>query len=293
MAAAGRLEHRPGMKRAACLAAWTVLVLTGVAARGDDDERVGCHLTPGHATPQGEVPLGEVRRYDARVGAKAVAPAPVMIVFHAWGGRESALKNRLDPDRYWPEAVLIAPVGLHRMLPEAGPRRRPGWQFVQGEYGDRDIAFFDALLEDVSERFCIDPDRVTLSGYSNGGAFANLLACLRSEKIAGIAPVSSSGPPDGLVCHGSVPVLVQHGRDDDVIPLRDGLHSFGRWARYNACEAPPDDLPRGCTEAVGCAVPTRFCLTLFGHGWPTGTSQRIVEFLGAQRRRPAVGGGGR
>ena len=274
------------MKRAALLAAWTVFGLTSLPARGED-EPVACQLEPGRSAHEVEVPLGEVRRYQARVGAKAVAPAPVLIVFHAWGGRETSLENRFDPDRYWPESVVIAPQGLHRMLPEAGPRRRPGWQFVQGEYGDRDVAFFDALLEDVAQRFCIDPDRITLSGYSNGGAFANLVACLRPDAIAGIAPVSSAGPPERLACGAPVPVLVQHGRDDDVIPLASGLTTFARWAKTNACEAPPADLPKGCSDAVGCAATTRFCLTLFDHGWPTGTSQRIVEFLREQRRTPA------
>jgi polyhydroxybutyrate depolymerase len=275
------------MKRVAIVAAWIAVSAGSGVARGADDV-TSCSLEPGRSTHQVEVVLGEVRRYHARVGSKAVSPAPVLIVWHAWGGRESSLELRLDPDRYWPEAVLIAPEGLPRVLPEAGPRRRPGWQFIQGEYGDRDIAFFDALLEDVSERFCIDRDRVTLSGYSNGGAFANLLGCLRAGQIAGIAPISSAGPPEGLACTGSVPVMIQHGRDDDVVPLSAGITSFARWSLNNFCEAPPGDLPRGCTEAVGCAVSTRFCLTLFSHGWPYGTSERIVEFLRAQRLQPPL-----
>ena len=277
------MTHRRRMARVALAAAWTALFLVGGAVRGAAQERA-CALEPGRSSHDLEVVLGDARRYHARVGAKAVAPAPLLIVWHGWGGRPTTLEERFAPDLYWPEAVLIAPEGLPRALPEAGPRRRPGWQFVAGEYGDRDLAFFDALLEDATQRFCIDPERVTLAGYSNGGAFVNLLGCLRGGRLAGIAPVSSGGPPDGLACTGPLPVLIQHGRDDDVIPLRTGLESFAHWAGANACDAPPADLPRGCSEARGCAVPTRFCLTLSGHDWPIGTSQRIVDFLRAQRR---------
>jgi polyhydroxybutyrate depolymerase len=271
------------MRRRAGTLSGLALAIVATAAQAADAPR-DCHLEPGRSTHQLEVMLGEVREYHVRVGPKATAGAPVLIVFHAWGGRESSLELRFDPDRYWPEAVVIAPEGLPRMLPAAGPRRRPGWQFVQGEYGDRDIAFFDALLEEVEERFCIDPERVTLAGFSNGGSFAHLLGCLRADKIAGIAPVSSAGPPLEQACTGAVPVMIQHGRDDKVVPLSAGITSFARWAHNNSCDAPPDDLDRGCSEAVHCAVPTRFCLTLYDHGWPYGTSERIVEFLRAQRR---------
>ncbi len=271
------------MRRLAGISFGLWIAVGAVSAYGEEPAR-DCHLEPGRSTQQIEVMLGEVRRYYARVGPKAQPGAPVLVVFHAWGGREASLEVRLDPERYWPEAILIAPEGLPRMLPEAGPRRRPGWQFVQGEYGDRDVTFFDALLEDIEERFCIDPERVTLAGYSNGGSFAHLLGCLRADKVAGVAAIASAGPPLDQACTGAVPVMIQHGRDDKVVPLAAGLTSFARWAQNNSCEAPPDDLDRGCSEAVACAAPTRFCLHLFGHGWPLGTSERIVEFLRAQRR---------
>ncbi len=162
--------------------------------------------------------------------------------------------------------------------------RHAGWQIVPGELGDRDLAFFDALLEDVSARYCIDRAHVTSAGFSNGGFFSNLLGCVRGERLAAIAPVSGAGPIGNPPCGGPVPVLVQHGRRDAVVPFRAGRASFDGWAQRNGCEETGADAEQGCRAAAGCAAETRLCATDAAHTWPSGTSERMVDFLRAQRR---------
>ncbi|MEM7409608.1 MAG: hypothetical protein AAF430_05135 [Myxococcota bacterium] len=248
-----------------------------------------CSLEAGRSRHEVEVVLGYKRNYEVVVGPKAdsLEAAPLVFAWHAFGQNPKLFARTIDIARDWPEAVVVAAQGLRRTLPHS-PRRERGWQVALGEYDNRDLAFFDALLADVSQRYCIDPRRVMSTGYSNGGSFTNLLGCLRGDVLAAIAPVAGSGPLLDTTCQQPLPALVQHDERDKLIPFQVGVTSFAHWAHNNACESPPKGLPRGCADAMGCKVQTRFCVTSYGrHVWPGGTTRRIVEFFRQQRRAEA------
>ena len=174
----------------------------------------------------------------------------------------------------------MAPQGRPRRLPGLGNERRAGWQLQAGELGDRDLAFFDALLAALSEQYCIDRSRVYSAGMSNGGYFSNLLGCQRSRDLAAIAPTAAGGPhPES--CSGPVAALITHGRRDDIVPFRSARESLAVWARQNGC-AMPEDLPdQGCVALAGCSKPTAFCAHRGGHVWPGDASAAIVRFVRA------------
>jgi len=65
-------------------------------------------------------------------------------------------------------------------LPTAGklidPQgRMAGWQFAAGDYGDRDLKFFDAMLASLRQDYRVDNKRIFVTGHSNGGGFSYLL----------------------------------------------------------------------------------------------------------------------
>lgn len=267
--------------RAVRLAVIVALALPGVACAESGD---ACSLRAGRATHEIEVE-GTTRRYHVVVGsgAEASGPAPLVLLWHGWGDRGSSFLRAPDLERLWPEAVAVAAEGLPRRFPGMGGSQA-GWQIEPGELGDRDLAFFDALLEDVSQRYCVDRSRVTSAGFSNGGYFSNLLGCVRGTRLAAIAPVGGGGPVGEPECGDAIPVLVQHGERDPVVAFASGRTSFESWARRNGCDAPEPDAASGCRAATGCSAETRLCATNAAHTWPPGTSERMVEFLRAQRR---------
>ena len=57
-----------------------------------------------------------------------------------------------------------------------------------------DIAYFDAMVEDLKLNYAIDAKRLYLTGFSNGGQMAGRLAAERSTVFA--AGASSAGPAD-------------------------------------------------------------------------------------------------
>jgi Phospholipase/Carboxylesterase len=83
-----------------------------------------------------------------------------------------------------------------------------------------------ALVREVMSLFNVDPDRVFLSGSSNGGTGAFLYATLWTHRLAAAVPLMGAGTamferePPALANLARLPMLFLHGADDRVIPVR-------------------------------------------------------------------------
>ena len=73
------------------------------------------------------------------------------------------------------------------------------WDISGDPSTNADLAYFDALLEEVGNTECIDTSRVYATGLSNGAMFTSFLICERSEVLAAAAPVA--GVTDSRVVH--------------------------------------------------------------------------------------------
>ncbi|MBK9308315.1 MAG: hypothetical protein IPM58_14830 [Nitrospira sp.] len=78
-------------------------------------------------------------------------------------------------------------------------------------------------IQDVTRRYHIDPDRVFLTGMSNGGIGAWLIGMHHAPLFAGIAPMAS-GLDDVLmpflVNLRNTPIYIIHGAKDQVMPVQ-------------------------------------------------------------------------
>ncbi|MEO1250417.1 MAG: prolyl oligopeptidase family serine peptidase [Pseudomonadota bacterium] len=91
-----------------------------------------------------------------------------------------------------------------------------------GSVPDADeLAYFDAVLEDVTTRFPIDPKRLVAAGFSAGGMMVWTLACHRSERFAGFVPMAGTfWRPTPERCTSPPASLVHiHGDADNIVPL--------------------------------------------------------------------------
>lgn len=262
-------------------------MVPGVAAAGGEGVAsvLHCPLEPGRSSFSMEV-AGRSRRVAVEVGPRAgkAGPAPVVFLWHGWGSDPRNLLATTRLAKTWPEAVAVAPTGLGRRFPGAGYRSLPGWQIAPGEFENRDLRLFDALVLELSKLDCLDSDRFVSSGFSNGGFFSNLLGCERAAVLAAIAPVGGGGPPGD--CEAPLPVWIAHGRGDRVVSVREGRATFARWRERNSCEegakAPGDSA--GCFSAPGCREETALCTFGGGHWWPRDLLPDWRRFLEAQRR---------
>ena len=245
-------------------------------------EVASCSLAVGNSVQTIEV-AGSARRFRIAVGARATALSPLVFIWHGWGGTASSMLRIFDPARLWRDAIVVAPEGMVRSFPGLSGTPRPGWQIASGEFGDRDLHLFDAIVESLRRRGCVDPNRIYSTGFSNGGFFSNLLGCQRGEVVAAIAPVSGGGPRE-RPCGSPVPVMVTHGSVDEVVPYREGERSFQSWLVENTCRSPGEPSATSCVSAQDCDTDTRFCSFRGGHRWPRGAAERIADFFRAQTR---------
>ncbi|MGE0609112.1 MAG: PHB depolymerase family esterase [Pirellulales bacterium] len=146
-------------------------------------------------------------------------PAPLVIAFHGMLIDSKDLMPRYTKLNQTAEKykfILAYPNAIDR-----------SWVLADDKI-KRDLAFFDALLERLSFDHQIDSQRVYVTGMSNGGYFAHLVAKERSTVVAAVA--SHSGTLGlqtllGVNADRKFPVLIIHGSRDQILPVA--------WAREN------------------------------------------------------------
>ena len=83
----------------------------------------------------------------------------------------------------------------------------------------QDIDFVEALIDDLSAKYEIDPARIYAVGYSLGSMFSYELACQLDDRFAAIASFAGTMPVAPIDClpERNVPLLHLHGDDDPII----------------------------------------------------------------------------
>lgn len=79
------------------------------------------------------------------------------------------------------------------------------------------------LLDEVSNKYPVDQDRVYLTGLSMGGYGAWELAAEYPDRFAAIAPVCGAGSPAEAAVLKHIPAWIFHGQEDDVVPVERSL----------------------------------------------------------------------
>lgn len=255
------------------------------------------------ASPADEfVPLtvaGEPRRYLLHFPGPSTLRRPAVLMLHGAGG--SAVwardESQLNPfaDRHdfvvaYPEGLAVDP-----RRPSAFLKNPQVWNAGAGpglivNRGPDDVAFLDAVLDDLMGRANIDPQRVYLTGFSNGAAMTFRFAAERGQRLTAIAPLAGYCPHVQSAVR-AVPTLYMVGADDPLVPVAGGqvvspwdgridqrpplADSLARWA--TAIGLPP--TPRLSSDADGIRIeefgdaPGAFrCVTIpkLGHHWPGG-----------------------
>lgn len=197
-----------------------------------------------------------------------------------------------DPQRGHPLLVVYAPAGTDAPTSErvaAVTRTATSSGFVVAyaahvSLGPRGAAELGRIPEAVAARWCIDPARIFLTGHSDGGTVAHIVAVARDSRmhVAGIAPSAAgvvSGDLQSYGCRSPIPVMIMHSREDEVFP-GFGAQAARWWAGCNACsDGAPAIRVDGCMEYRGCSAPVVFCESTGPHWkWPA-RGEDIVRFF--------------
>jgi polyhydroxybutyrate depolymerase len=178
--------------------------------------------------------------------------------------------------------------------------------------GADDIAYFDRLIDRLIEEHGADPNRIYMTGGSNGGMMTYVYAVQRPQKLAAIAPVVASMFSFDLKPSTSLPILIINGAEDEEVPIEGGMsrnpmvrraqqapfksiEEVARfWISSNASQSEPFVTVDGTVTTKrynateGGAVTEVVIDSAGGHGWPGARPRRdgnqpIRSFSGAER----------
>lgn len=241
-------------------------------------------------------------------------PLPALVVLH--GGRSTAWEIRgftgLDKVADREGFVAIYPNAVENRWNDG----RDYGENVRRDDAIDDVAFLGDLFALLPRELAILPDRITLTGASNGGMMALRVATETPDRIAGVAPVIASMPESVLAAARAsdapaapVPILLMASTEDPLVPWHGGDVLFnnmhlGRiasvddtvayWVERNGCDPTPVEqrLPdEDPTDGMRVEVehyaggPTDADVILYrvvgaGHTWPGGRQYMPVDVIG-------------
>ena len=129
--------------------------------------------------------------------------------------------------------------------------------------GTSDLVFFDDLVKQLGETYCIDPSHILGFGFSYGAYFMNLLGCQRAGYVKALMMGDGGWAGNGLGC-GRLPVLVTvRTLDTEEVPA-NGKFAAEQWATLNQCTSgatEPGNATLNCVSHTGCKLPGQvtFC----------------------------------
>jgi polyhydroxybutyrate depolymerase len=210
--------------------------------------------------------------------------APLLFVWHGYGGTMRAAVSFLPMFAHWPDAIVVHAQGLPVSRTVGGVEvTKPGWQLEPGEFADRDVKFFDAMLDTFLREHRVDAKRVFSTGHSNGGRFTQILWAERGDKHAAVAP-SGTFVEAWLDRLTAKPCLHLAGEKDSKVPFARQLRMIDALLTINGCEASGEPwlpLNPGSTTRYPSSQGTPLVTIIHpgGHEFPSGAAELITTFF--------------
>ena len=184
--------------------------------------------------------------YDQPAGYDPSKPYPLIVLLHGFGA------NGFTQDALFGWAQLADDRGVFVAHPD-GTLNSGGSRFWNAtdaccddeHSGVDDVAYLNAVVDDMEANFNIDTKRVFFTGHSNGGFMSHRMACDATARIAAIMALAGDNWLDPSKCNpsGPIAVLQVHGDADTLVPydgnaqalMPSAKASIGSWATKNGC----------------------------------------------------------
>jgi phospholipase/carboxylesterase len=168
------------------------------------------------------------------------APAaghPLLLALHGFGEDAARFSSRLAPLAGGPYALLVpdAPFPVE-LRDEEGARIGRAWYQYDGDAATFERALrwgavhLEELLREASRAFPLDPRRVVLLGYSQGGYLGAVTALRDRARYRGLVAIATRVKSeilgDELQSARGYPVLALHGERDRSTPLEPQRRSL-------------------------------------------------------------------
>lgn len=174
---------------------------------------------------------------------------PLVFVFHGHSGTAQKAAERFAIHEYWPEALCVYLQGVPTPVKGDPEGKHSGWQNEAGEFGDRDLKFFDAVLAQMRQKFKVDDHRIYATGFSNGGFFTFLLWGQRGETFAALAACAAHAGKNRPDLKAK-PFLHVAGENDPKVSLEIQQQTMEFVRKLNDCEDTGEIWNKPATKAT-------------------------------------------
>lgn len=226
-------------------------------------------------------------RLDVPEGYDPNRGAPLVFNFHGWGGTGESQAEYTGMAEAGGEMgyIVVHADGIDNSWNAGSCCGTAALQKID------DVQFVRDMVAAIGADYCVDPDRIHSTGFSNGGYLSHRLGCEANDLIASIAPVSGligveCAPGRGVAVHQS------QGTVDPLVWYNNAASDLEEWAALNNCQIGPDVYyTRANVECIRWTqcdddVDVEFCsLRAKGHVWVEGrfydTTQENLDFFEA------------
>jgi phospholipase/carboxylesterase len=139
--------------------------------------------------------------------AEAGQPIPLALMLHGSGGEPAHALDYLEPFASDAGVLLVAPAS-----------RDYTWDAILGRRGP-DIEAVNHALHWAFDRFLIDPERISVAGFSDGASYALALGLANGDVFGATVALSPGFIPGVQPVVGGSRVFVSHGTGDTVLPI--------------------------------------------------------------------------
>lgn len=252
------------------------------------------------------------RRVIVTVPAGTGARRPAVLVLHGGMGSAAGMRaaSGFDPLAHAEGFIAAYPEGT------AYGEDRHAWNtgfLLRRQVRDADdVTFLDAVIDTLIRDHRADPERIFMTGGSNGGMMTFVYAVQRAERLAAIAPVVATMFSFDVMPRVPLPILIINGGLDEEVPFEGGMSRnplvraaqaspfkpvrdvVDFWAQANASVPEAVTVVDGTVTTETRAAGPGGAVTEFvidsagGHGWPGSPPRRagaapIASFRGAER----------
>jgi polyhydroxybutyrate depolymerase len=243
-------------------------------------------------------------------GLAAKRKLPVVIMLHGAGGTGQQAMEQTGWDREADREDFIAvfPDGVaeHPKLPASFLLNPQTWnegsgRHASGQRNDGDVEFIAYIIDALEARYGVDPNRIFVTGFSNGASMTFRIGVELSDKVAAIAPVAGHLLVHDHQLKRPLPTLYIIGRDDPLELPKGGVlrirgeqveqppieQNLAQWRELDGCSPKPtNDVHEAGVEKVtfsDCregAVVVEYFIDDMGHVWPGGINRLPARLIG-------------
>jgi polyhydroxybutyrate depolymerase len=231
--------------------------------------------------------LGKSRDFEVMVPSSYQPGVALALVFgfHGAGGNQEGAKAGV-PDA--PDAAAGAIFAFAQGIPYQN--YGVGWNDNCSGY---DVVLFDNMIAALRAKYCIDPNRIFVYGFSWGCDFVTALLCCRGDRIRAVGAASCSdefGNPADYKTYANYPCpttsaaavrFTHDSKDDGGYSAQQFASTSQLYRAINACQATSSPVsPSPCISYQGCAHPVIECsYDGLGHAVPAGFGQDTWAFF--------------